>query len=410
MQRRLTQAFFEAAKAHADDERTFYWDERQPCFGLMVTSTGAKSFVIQYRAGRVSRRMTIKGVLSVDEARKQAKSLLGEAAKGNDPLAERRQKEGKAANTLKFVCEEYMKLEGKKLRTGLARRAELERIVYPALGSRPIDSIKRSDITRVLDKVAAGEIKGKNGKFTEGGAVQADRILAIVRRIFNWHATREDDFRNPIVKGMARTNAKEHERKRILNDDEIRTLWKTAEESGRIFDRYLQFTLLTATRRSEASDISRSEIKGSTWAIPPARYKTGKTLNDDFLIPLSAAATTILEKVPVINGCDYIFTNDGQRPIAGFTKLKADFDRRSGISDWTIHDLRRTARSLMSRARVDADHAERCLGHVIGGVRGIYDRHEYVEEKKEAFEALASQLNFILNPRDNVTSLYAARP
>jgi hypothetical protein len=63
-----------------------------------------------------------------------------------------------------------------------------------------------------------------------------------------------------------------------------------------------------------------------------------------------------------------------------------------------IHDLRRTARSLMSRAGVLSDHAERAIGHVIGGVRGIYDLHEFYSEKRAAFEALASQIDRIVNP------------
>lgn len=83
----------------------------------------------------------------------------------------------------------------------------------------------------------------------------------------------------------------------------------------------------------------------------------------------------------------------------------ATFDEKCGFSDWTIHDLRRTARSLLSRAGVDADIAERCLGHAIGGIRGIYDRHAYYDEKKHAFEVLAAQIDRIVNPSPNVIPL-----
>ena len=78
------------------------------------------------------------------------------------------------------------------------------------------------------------------------------------------------------------------------------------------------------------------------------------------------------------------------------------------MTGWTLHDLRRTARSLMSRAGVDADHAERALGHVIAGVRGVYDRHEFKEEKRRAFEALAAQIERIINPQENVVPLRTA--
>jgi integrase len=72
---------------------------------------------------------------------------------------------------------------------------------------------------------------------------------------------------------------------------------------------------------------------------------------------------------------------------------------------WTLHDLRRTARSLMSRAGISSDHAERALGHVIDGVRSVYDRHKYLAEKQRAFEALAALVEQILNPAPNVTQL-----
>ena len=115
----------------------------------------------------------------------------------------------------------------------------------------------------------------------------------------------------------------------------------------------------------------------------------------------------ILDKTPKIGGT-FVFTKDGRRPIAGFSKGKAAFDAQCGIKDWTLHDLRRTARSLMSRAGVPSDHAERCLGHVMSGMRGVYDRHQYEREKLHAFEALASLIESIVNPKPNVTPLRGA--
>ena len=105
-------------------------------------------------------------------------------------------------------------------------------------------------------------------------------------------------------------------------------------------------------------------------------------------------------------GCNFVFTTDGKRAIGGFSKLKAAFDRRCGVTDLVLHDCRRTARSLMSRAGVDSDHAERCLGHVIGGVRGVYDQHKYLPEMQRAYDALAALIERIANPpKGNVTAL-----
>ena len=114
----------------------------------------------------------------------------------------------------------------------------------------------------------------------------------------------------------------------------------------------------------------------------------------DLVRPLSRAAREIIEALPKRGS--FVFTTDGTTPISGFTKFKVAFDRASGTQGYTLHDLRRTARSLMSRAGVPSDHAERCLGHVIGGVRGVYDRHEYHREKARAFEMLAGEIERIV--------------
>jgi integrase len=112
-------------------------------------------------------------------------------------------------------------------------------------------------------------------------------------------------------------------------------------------------------------------------------------------VPLSKAAKAIIDAVPMVDNSDWVFTNDGKRPASCSTRFKARLNAASGTSGWTIHDLRRTARSLMSRIGVPTDHAERCLGHVIGGVRGVYDRHEFLDEKRIAFETLAAEIKRI---------------
>src|SRR5262249_10815843 len=147
------------------------------------------------------------------------------------------------------------------------------------------------------------------------------------------------------------------------------------------------------------------EVSGDVWTIPQERYKTGLEL----VIPLSDAAQAVLAALPMIGKVGLVFTTDGKNPLSGFSKFKRAFDARAlailrerdpeaTLPRWTLHALRRTARSLMSRAGVLADHAERCLGHVIGGVRGTYDRHESLAEKRHAFAALAALLDRVVNP------------
>jgi integrase len=139
-----------------------------------------------------------------------------------------------------------------------------------------------------------------------------------------------------------------------------------------------------------------AELEGTDWTLPAERNKT----KVDLVRPLSVAAMEVLiaAKMQNDNG-PFIFKK------GSLSAFKKDFDKVCGVVGWTLHDCRRTARSLMSRAGVDSDHAERCLGHVIPGIRGVYDRHEFYEEKKWAFEALASQIERIVNPQENVVAL-----
>ena len=233
-------------------------------------------------------------------------------------------------------------------------------------------------------------------KFTErgtNGPVMADRTLALIRKIMNWHASRSDEFRSPIVRGMSRSKARARER--ILTDDELRKLWR----ADGVFGALVRFILLTAARRSEASEMTWPELVGSDWTLPASRNKT----KVDLVRPLSKAALAALPRK--VDRCDYVFSTNGLTPIGAFSRLKARLSETSGVTDWSLHDLRRTSRSLMSRAGVPTDHAERCLGHVIGGVRGVYDRHEYLEEKRRAFEALAAQVQRIIDPQPNVVAI-----
>ena len=387
---KLDEKFARTARAEAGAERTIYWDESLPNFGLMVTSAGHRSFVCQYRAAGLSRRLTLKDTLSLKDARKEARAVLGKVAKGADPLTERRKAAAEATNTLKSICEEYLKRDGARLRTIDERRATFERLLYPRLGSRQIETIRRSEINSLLDKVE-----------DDRGSSMADHLLAYLRRVMNWHASRSDDFRSPIVRGMARTKPKERSRTRILSDDELKVVWWAAEGATGPFGPLVRFLLLTGARRSEAAKMAWSEIADGEWTLPAARNKAKVELAR----PLSTAAQELLDNLPRIGKARYVFTRDGERPIAGISDSKRVFDKACGVTGWTLHDLRRTARSLMSRAGVDTDHAERALGHVIGGVRGVYDRHEFREEKRRAFEALAMLVERIVNPQPSVVPL-----
>jgi integrase len=297
-------------------------------------------------------------------------------------------------NSLKAICEEYIKHDGKSLRTVGWREQVLKRLVYPELGAKQIGDIKRPDIARLLDKIE-----------DENGATMADHTLAVVRKVMNWHASRSDDFRSPIVSGMDRVKQKERARERILTDNELRAVWRAAEASTGPFGRLVRFMLLTAARRMEAAAITWGELSGE-WTLPASRNVT----KVDMVRPLSAEARAVLPAQ--VDGCDYVFTAEGRNPISNFSSLKLTLDKAiledmqkqdpeaKPLPNWTLRDLRRTARSLMSRAGVRGDHAERCLGRLMPGVRAVYDPYEYLEDKRDAFNKLAAVIKGIVHPSE----------
>ena len=180
-----------------------------------------------------------------------------------------------------------------------------------------------------------------------------------------------------------------------MTDDELRSVWRAAEEDKTTpFGNYVKFVLLTACRRSEAAGLTRSELidDGTGWLIPASRYK----IKCDTVIPLSAAAQKIVASMPELAGGDFIFSRDGSRPLHDFHNRKQSLDAISGVKNYTLHDLRRTSRTLLSRAGVRPDIGEMCLGHVVGGIRGRYDKFQFREEKRDAFEKLAALIEGIV--------------
>jgi integrase len=417
------------------------------CSGLylVLQPSGRKSFALRARLKGKSAKVTLgrfvfdgpkgKGkpkigdALTLASARVLAAAVMEEIAGGGDPVASRRQakdeEERRRADTFRAVAEQHLKREcgmriddegtvtfdASKLRSGREQWLMLRRAAFPVFGGSPIAQIKKSDIINLLDRLADGELRDHKGKKLVGGPVAADRLLAVLRKIFAWHAGREDDFRSPIVAGMRRVKASEQSRERILTDDELRVIWLTACQLQGPFAGFVRFLLLTGARRTEASAMTWAEVSPDGWLLPASRNKVKR----DLLRPLSREAQALLASQPRIVGCEYVFSGDGERSITGYSRLKRQFDEalseelQNPIPRWTLHDLRRTARSLMSRSGVPSDHAERCLGHVITGVRGIYDQHRYHPEMQAAYEKLAAQIERIVNPAvGNVVAFQAA--
>lgn len=450
MREKLTPAFVLKAPPPAKGDRVIYWDTAMPSFGLVVTKNGGRSFVYQYRNARhESRRMTwaarIDGTnagLTLTEAHREARKVAGDVEKGIDPLErsreerrkageERRKKEAAATTTLKAICEDFLVREGGmkrdadgkatfngKLRSAEERLKTFERLIYPEkIASSQIDEVRRSELVKLLDKIE-----------DNSGPRMAHVTLAYLSRVFNWHASRDDTFRSPIVRGMGRVKPRERAGKRTLTDEEIRDFWAgldAASKAGDIpacYARLARALLLTALRRGELADASwrevecleRDDYRGDVLTIPASRMK-GK---QDHALPLTPAVLALTDDRPEdVKAHPFLFsTTDGARPFSGFSKAKSALDkqidklRKEGGRDpmpaWVLHDLRRTAKTLMARAGARPDISERVLSHVIPGVEGVYDRYGYLPEKRDALTRLAALVERIINPpAKNVASL-----
>jgi hypothetical protein len=383
---------------------------------LIVQPSGVKSWAARYRHRGRSSKYTLGPVLidtpesaeplqhgvaplSLASARELCARVLREAQAGHDPAVAKRQRREQQraakADTLQAVCEEHLRREAGRLRTlDSQRRPDLE-LFYPALGQLPIDQIRRGQFVRVLDTIA-----------DERGQRRAGRALAAMKTLLNWHGNRSE-YVSVLTRTSWRTAGPAGGRDRVFDDVELRTLWSAAERDKGPFGPYLQFTLLTATRRGEAAGLRRSELidGGRSWLIPAVRYKSKR----DTLIPLSRAARAIIAAQPVLPGGDHVFSADGKYPLGDFARRKAAFDQACGVIGWRLHDARRSARTLLSRAGVAPDTAERCLGHALTGVRRTYDRHEYETEKRQAFEALAALVERIVRGGAPVADLAEER-
>jgi Phage integrase family. len=181
-------------------------------------------------------------------------------------------------------------------------------------------------------------------------------------------------------------------------------IWPLLDGQG-TFGALVKTLLLTGQRRSEVAGMTRVEIgKDGVWTIPAARYK-GKRPH---FVPLSKTVLALIEAQPKRDGCAFVFPSTAGKAFSGYSKPKAALDeavldaaQKIGAeppSNWTLHDLRRTARTLMSAEKVPSEIAERVLGHAVGDIEATYNRHRYEDEKREALEKLAGLVERIVNP------------
>jgi integrase len=355
-----------------------YPDPELPGHYIRSRPTGIKTFAAVTRDLSGKQKWITIGpstLYSIAEAREKARTAM------------RAIREGRAGpEPFETVAENWFKrhVEAKKLISAPDLRSCLDRQLILAWRGRDFTSIRRGDVAALLDKIE-----------DSNGAVAADFALAVFRMIANWFAARNEDYASPIVKGMRRTNPKARARSRILNDDEIREVWRAAEGNG-TFGAFIRVALLTAQRREKVATMRWADLgQDGEWIIPRSEREKGTAGS----LVLPDAALEIIKSQPRFESNSFVFAGLGNGHIQGMSKRKDQFETKlKDVAPWTIHDLRRTARSLMSRAGVLPHISERVLGHAVGGVQGIYDRHQYCEEMAQALRLLAGLIENILRP------------
>jgi integrase len=358
--------------------------------------SGNASYGYRYRHNGAQRWLPLglHGAVTAETARALAKAAAGERAKDKDPGAERAQKRAQAGTTVNFVLDTYLTQQRSRgLRSVGEVASVFDRVIRPVFGHRSVYLLTRRDVLGLLD-----DVEQRSGPFA------AQKALAYLRSALDHWSLRDERYRSPLaVRGLNRIKKSERARKRILSDDELRDLWRVLDGlSDDVTARFTKALLLSGRRRSELAGMQWQELAGDLWIVPIERSK-GKC---EIAQPIVGAFAALLGP-PQTAG--FVF-GDGA-PLGNLSTRKALIDKaladlrqrenRPPVPNWRWHDLRRTARTLLSRlskAGVPSDHAERVLGHKIGGVRAVYDVFEYCDEVRHALESLAALVERIVNP------------
>jgi integrase len=388
-------------------------DTQVPGLGVRVRPSGGASYVVMKRLPGEAKptRITLGRVddLSLQDAREKARQAITATRQGVRLNAEKRRdrqlvrqvkaETGYRPGTFGETAERYIRSECKALARGAEVEAIIKRHLLPAWGEQALDTLRRRDLTAVLDPILAA-----------GRTQCAHMLREIAIRIVNWAIDRgEIDINYLATASRGRRRAgilRRTRRDRVLTDDEIRASWQACDQVGWPFRDFVRLALMLGQRREEiaAMEWTELDLERRLWVIPGERYKT----RVEHAVPLPASAVELISSMPRL--CDrFVFSTEPGTHFSGFSKSKARLDKLSGVTGWRIHDLRRTMRTNLAGLRVDPDTAERVLGHVIGGVRGVYDRYAYLDEKRDALDRWAARLRSIVEPPpENVVELRAA--
>jgi integrase len=406
---RLTQRTVEAATCPPGRKDALVFDGETRGFGLRMTAAGSKVFLAQYQGATGKRRVHIGpfGVLTVEQARKRAKSILGDAAEGRDPFAERQataaaRRSAEAAARARAAEEVFT--FGKLIDAWEQARAGDRRASYLVVATaamrkhfvawvdRPASSITTGEAVRILDVIKATV-----------GATAANRCLSYARAAFGWAEKRQAVASNPL-RGIE-PPSREKARDRVLGDDEVGAIWQAAESLSEPACGFVRVLLLTLQRRDEVASLGWDELSDdlTMWTLPAQRAKNRKA----HLIYVSEPVRAILAMVPRVRGCPFVFAAASGKPVSTFSAMKRALDTAiekaraeaglepAALPAWTMHDFRRAGVTALAGMGFPPYVCDRLLNHVSGtisGVAAVYQRAEFLTERNAALKAWAAHV------------------
>jgi integrase len=393
---RLTKSTIDALPT--PEKEIVHWDQTLPGFGLKITPKGRKVFIVLYRvAGSRLRKYTIGpyGRITLHNARIEAQKVLAARLEGRDSAMEKLEARRRlTADTVTEVTGLYAKLHLSQRRSGREVMQIMQRNLVDRVGSRSIHSISKRDVIDLVNAVV-----------DRGSPVAANKSLKVVKSFFNWCVGRAIVERSPC-EGI-RAPTVERTRDRVLTDRDLARIIRAARHLGGPYGAIVEVLALTGQRRDEVARMSWDEVDldRRIWTLPATRTKNDKP----HIVQLSDSAVLVIGGQPRLG--TFVFSRNGATAVGDFSHQKRRLDALCGVSDWRLHDLRRTTVSGMARLGVTPHVADKILNHVggtISGVAAVYQRHEFLKERRDALERWGGHVVELLRESEAVELMAAS--
>jgi integrase len=383
---KLTKSVIDALPNSQTD--TVYWDAALPSFGVKVTPKGRKVFIVLYRtggAGSKLRKYTVGpyGRITLHQARIAAQKVFAARLEGRDPAAEKRERKRRVvADRVEDLLEAFIDQRLSQNRSGAEIARLLRREMGKAWVGRSIHEIGKRDVVEVISAIEQ-----------RGAPVAANKTLKSIKTFLRWCVGRAVLDQSPAEDVPLPT--KEVPRDRVLSDEELAKIILAARQIDDRYGAIVELLALTGQRREEVAQLAWDELDLTqrVWTIPKSRTKNAKP----HIVQLSDQSITVLKRIT--KQSPHVFAIHQGRPFQDFAVAKRKLDELSQVTGWHLHDLRRTCVSGMARLGIVPHVADKILNHqsgTISGVAAVYQRHEFLRERKDALERWGGHVAKIL--------------